>query len=47
MSNEVKDMFLCHNKADKDWTRRLGERIDAETVDGLPSSRKFSVFFDG
>ncbi len=46
MSDEIKDVFLCHNKADKDWARILSERIETETIDGLPSSRKFSVFFD-
>jgi hypothetical protein len=45
MSNEVKDLFLCYNKADKDWTFTLAERIEAETIDGLASSRKLSVFF--
>lgn len=45
MSGEVKDVFLSYNKADKDWTHRLAERIEAETIDGLPSSRKLSVFF--
>src|SRR5438445_6358740 len=46
MSDEIKDVFLCHTKADKDWTRLLGERIEAETIDGLATSRKWSVFFD-
>src|SRR5438132_8989177 len=45
MSHEVKDLFLCYNKADNDWTYTLAERIEAETIDGLTSSRKLSVFF--
>ena len=45
MSVDVKDVFLCYNKADKDWTHKLGERIEAESIDGLPSSRRLSVFF--
>lgn len=45
MSVDVKDIFLCYNKADKDWTHTLGERIEAESIDGLTSSRRLSVFF--
>jgi hypothetical protein len=46
VSDEIKDLFLCHNKADKNWTRTLGQRIEAETIDGLATSRKLNVFFD-
>ena len=45
MSAEIKDVFLSYNKADKDWSRRFAERVEAETIDGLPSSRTLSVFF--
>src|SRR5262245_22098322 len=46
MNNGTKDVFLCHNRADKDWVRHLGIRIEAETIDGNVSSRRLSVFFD-
>lgn len=46
MSDDPKDAFLCHNKADKAWVEKLGERLEAETIDGVPTSRKLSVFFD-
>lgn len=36
------DLFLCHNKADKDWVRDLGEKIESEEYDG----RNLKVFFD-
>jgi hypothetical protein len=42
MTPLTKDLFLCHNGADKDWTRALGERIEQEDWGG----RKLSVFFD-
>jgi hypothetical protein len=45
MTAETKDVFLCFNKADKEWTEQLGQRIEAETIDGLASSRKLTVFF--
>jgi TIR domain-containing protein len=45
MNHELKDLFLCYNKADKDWTHTLAERIEAETIDGLVSSRNLTVFF--
>lgn len=41
-----KDAFLSHNKADKDWVRRLGTRIEAETLDPHGVGRCLSVFFD-
>jgi hypothetical protein len=40
------DVFLSHNGADKDWVEELGAQIEAETIDGLPGSRKLRVFFD-
>src|SRR4051812_37977733 len=42
MDAPMKDVFLCHNRADKDWTRSLGETIESEKWSG----RKLSVFFD-
>ena len=46
MSSELRDAFLCHNKADKDWVRKLGAHIEQQTIDGLPTSRHLTVFFD-
>jgi hypothetical protein len=43
---EIVDVFLCHNGADKDWVRKLGEQIESETFDGTPSGRPMRVFFD-
>lgn len=43
---EIVDVFLCHNGADKDWIRRLGEQIEAETFDGKSTGRPLRVFFD-
>jgi hypothetical protein len=45
VTTETKDVFLCFNKADKAWTENLAQRIEAETIDGAPSSRKLTVFF--
>jgi hypothetical protein len=42
MSAIQKDLFICHNSADKDWARKLGQRIESEEFGG----RKLSVFFD-
>jgi len=36
------DVFLSHNRADKDWTRRLAARIERETWQG----RTLKVFYD-
>ncbi len=36
------DVFLSHNRADKDWTRSLATRIERETWNG----RTLKVFFD-
>lgn len=36
------DLFLCHNKADKDWVKKLATSIENETLD----DRKLKVFFD-
>src|SRR5712664_1097917 len=38
----VRDLFLCHNRADKQWVRELGERIEQEDWGG----RKLGVFLD-
>ncbi len=43
---EQKDVYICYNAADLDWVRALAEQIESETIDGLPSSRKLSAFFD-
>lgn len=40
------DVFLCHNGADKDWVRKLGEQIESETFDGTANGRALRVFFD-
>ena len=40
------DVFLCHNKADKDWVRELGTRLEAESIDGTTDGRRIRVFFD-
>lgn len=37
-----KDLLLCHNSVDKDWVRRLGARVEAESWNG----RHLSVFLD-
>jgi hypothetical protein len=38
----MKDLFLCHTGADKDWVRMLGTRLEAERINGRP----VEVFFD-
>ncbi len=43
---EVIDVFLCHNRADKDWVRELAEQIESETFDGTSSGRRLRAFFD-
>ncbi|MBA4105615.1 MAG: hypothetical protein C0485_07630 [Pirellula sp.] len=43
---ETVDVFLCHNAADKDWVRQLGEQLESETFDGTASGRPLRVFFD-
>jgi hypothetical protein len=40
------DVFLCHNRADKDWARELGARLEAESIDGTEDGRRIRVFFD-
>lgn len=37
-----KDLFICHNGADKPWAKELGARVEAEEWNG----RKLSVFLD-
>jgi hypothetical protein len=39
---DVKDIFLCHTGADKEWVERLAERLETETV----GARAISVWFD-
>ncbi len=41
-----KDVFLCHNEADKAWAAKLGARLEAESIDGTSSGRRISVFLD-
>lgn len=43
---EVIDVFLCHNSADKPWVEKLAEHIESETVDGTEEGRPLRVFFD-
>jgi len=45
-TKEIVDVFLCHNGADKDWVRQLGEQIESETFDGTSHGRSLRVFFD-
>src|ERR1051325_10051755 len=45
-NTEQYDVFLCHNGADKPWAEVLGQRLEAETIDGSKESRKIKVFFD-
>lgn len=42
MKDVLKDLFLCHTGADKDWVRHLGERLEAERINGRP----MAVWFD-
>lgn len=44
--DDIKDIFLSYNKADKKWVHALAAQIEAETLDGTPSSRNLSVFLD-
>lgn len=46
MREDKPDIFLCHNKADKEWVRELGARLEAETIDGEAEERKIRVFLD-
>ena len=43
-TDELKDIFLSYNKADKKWVLDLAAQIESETIDGTPASRKLSVF---
>jgi hypothetical protein len=38
----VKDIFLCHTGADKEWVEGLAARLEAESI----GDRKISVWFD-
>lgn len=40
------DVFLCHNRADKEWVRRFAEQLGSETIDVSPTGRRLRVFFD-
>jgi hypothetical protein len=44
--NSSPDIFLCHNGADKPWVIRLGERLEAESIDATESGRRIRVFLD-
>jgi len=47
MENEdLKDIFLSYNKADKKWVHDLAAQIESETLDGTPAGRKMRVFLD-
>jgi hypothetical protein len=47
MGNEdLKDIFLSYNKADKKWVHDLAAQIESETHDGTPGGRRLSVFLD-
>ena len=45
-AEDVIDVFLCHNSADKQWVERLAQHIESETVDGTDNGRPLRVFFD-
>ena len=38
----MKDIFLCHTGADKDWVRNLGSRLEEHRI----NNRSLEVFFD-
>ena len=38
----MKDIFLCHTGADKDWVRNFADRLEQEQIRG----HAISVFFD-
>src|SRR5690348_9895117 len=40
------DVFLSHNRADKDWVRELGAQIESETPTGYSVGRNLRVWFD-
>src|SRR5438128_6407759 len=43
---DPKDIYLCYVSADRDWVRDLGEQLESETIDGLPTARRLRVFLD-
>jgi len=45
-TDDLKDIFLSYNKADKKWVHHLASQIECETLDGTPTSRKLRVFLD-
>lgn len=45
-TNDVIDLFLCHNGADKEWVEKLAEQVESETFDGTPDGRRLRVWFD-
>jgi hypothetical protein len=46
LDNEIIDLFLCHNGADKAWVEELAEQVESETFDGTSDGRRLRVFFD-
>lgn len=42
----IKDVFLSYNRADKKWVHDLAGRIESETLDATPNTRKLKVFLD-
>lgn len=45
-SENIIDLFLCHNFADRSWVEGLAEQIESETFDGTATGRRLSVFYD-
>ena len=45
-TDDLKDIFLSYNRADKKWVHALAAQIESETIDGTPGSRKLRVFLD-
>ncbi len=43
---QCKDVLLSYNRADKKWVHDLAGRIESETLDGTPNTRKLKVFLD-
>jgi hypothetical protein len=37
-NDDLKDIFLSYNKADKKWVHDLAAQIESETLDGKPES---------
>jgi hypothetical protein len=45
-ADDLKDIFLSYNKADKKWVLDLAAHVESETLDGTSASRRLSVFLD-